>query len=83
LRRWWPDVAWTLARVLLAFGERLRGYLALVPVFWLGVLLTEGLRRATSGALEGSLINDLEPNQLCGVTSLVARLASDRPDPVG
>jgi aminoglycoside phosphotransferase (APT) family kinase protein len=45
------------------FGERLRGYLALFPVFWLGVLLSEGLRRAASGALEGWLVNDIEPNQ--------------------
>jgi hypothetical protein len=30
------------------FGEWLRGYLALFPVFWLGVLLAEGLRRAES-----------------------------------
>jgi aminoglycoside phosphotransferase (APT) family kinase protein len=45
------------------FGERLRGYLALFPVFWLGVLLTEGLRRAAGGTLQGWLINDLEPNQ--------------------
>ena len=45
------------------FGERVRGYLALFPVFWLGVLLTEGLRRAASGTLQGWLINDLEPNQ--------------------
>ena len=45
------------------FGERLRGYLALFPVFWLGVLLTEGMRRSASGALQGWLVNDLEPNQ--------------------
>jgi hypothetical protein len=25
------------------FAERLRGYLALFPLFWLGVLLTDGL----------------------------------------
>jgi len=64
------------------FGERLRGYLALFPVFWLGVLLTEGLRRAASGALHGWLINDLEPNQR--LRRYVARgLAWPAIDPTG
>ncbi len=44
------------------FGERLRGYLALFPVFWLGVLLAEGLRRAESHTLDGWLVNNLDPN---------------------
>jgi aminoglycoside phosphotransferase (APT) family kinase protein len=44
------------------FGERLRGYLALFPVFWLGVLLAEGMRRAESRTLDGWLINELDPN---------------------
>jgi hypothetical protein len=38
------------------FGERLRGYLALFPVFWFGVLLAEGLRHAVSHTLDGWLV---------------------------
>jgi hypothetical protein len=45
------------------FAERLRGYMALFPVFWLGVLLADGLRRTKAGTLDGWLINDLRPNQ--------------------
>jgi hypothetical protein len=45
------------------FGERLRGYLALFPVWWLGLLLAEGMRRDESASLEGWLINDLDPNR--------------------
>ena len=64
------------------FGERLRGYLALFPVFWLGVLLTEGLRHAASGALQGWIINDLESNQ--PVRRYIARgLAWPAIDPTG
>jgi ketosteroid isomerase-like protein len=44
------------------FGERLRGYVALFPVFWLGILLEDGLRRAETGALQGWLVNELDPN---------------------
>jgi hypothetical protein len=44
------------------FGERLRGYVALFPVFWLGILLGDGLRRAETGALQGWLVNELDPN---------------------
>ncbi|MDQ6670134.1 MAG: aminoglycoside phosphotransferase family protein [Chloroflexota bacterium] len=45
-----------------SFGERLRGYLALFPVFWLGMLLAEGMDRVESARLEGWLVNDLDPN---------------------
>jgi hypothetical protein len=45
------------------FGERLRGYLALFPVFSLGVLLAGGLRRAESHTIDGWVANDLDPNQ--------------------
>jgi aminoglycoside phosphotransferase (APT) family kinase protein len=44
------------------FAERLRGYLALFPVFWLGVLLADGLQRTAAGTIDGWLINGLEPN---------------------
>jgi hypothetical protein len=44
------------------FAERLRGYLALFPLFWLGVLLTDGLQRVAHGALETRRINDMVPN---------------------
>jgi hypothetical protein len=42
--------------------EWLRGYRALFPVFWFGVLLAEGLRRAESHTLDGWLVHDLDPN---------------------
>jgi aminoglycoside phosphotransferase (APT) family kinase protein len=45
------------------FAERLRGYMALFPVFWLGVLLDDALRRTAAGTLDGWQINALEPNQ--------------------
>jgi aminoglycoside phosphotransferase (APT) family kinase protein len=45
------------------FAERVRGYLALFPVFWLGVLLTEGLRRTSNGTLHDWRVNDLDPNE--------------------
>jgi hypothetical protein len=45
------------------FGERLRGYLALFPVFWLGVLRTDGLAGRRAAPCPGWLINEVEPNQ--------------------
>jgi aminoglycoside phosphotransferase (APT) family kinase protein len=64
------------------FSERVRGYTALFPVFWVGVLLPEGMRRAASGALAGWLINDLEANQR--LRRYVARgLAWPAIDPTG
>jgi aminoglycoside phosphotransferase (APT) family kinase protein len=45
------------------FAERVRGYLALFPVSWLGVLLTEGLRRTSNGTLHDWRVNDLDPNE--------------------
>ena len=44
------------------FDERLRGYLALFPVFWLGLLLSEGMRRLERRTLAGWLVNGLDPN---------------------
>lgn len=44
------------------FGDRWRGYLALFPVFWLGLLLSEGMRRVESGTLDGWLVNNLDPD---------------------
>jgi hypothetical protein len=41
----------------------LSSYLALLPAFWLGVLLGEGLRRVERSTLDSSLVNDLPPNQ--------------------
>ncbi len=43
--------------------QRLHGYLALFPIFWLGLILREGLHRARSGTLDGWLVNDMPPNQ--------------------
>jgi aminoglycoside phosphotransferase (APT) family kinase protein len=45
------------------FHDRLRGCLAIFPVFWLGVLLREGLRRVAAGTLDGWLVNGLPPNE--------------------
>jgi hypothetical protein len=46
-----------------ALEERLRGYLAVFPVFWLGLIIQDGLNRVRSGALEGWLVNGMPPNQ--------------------
>lgn len=40
-----------------AFERRLRGYLAVFPVFWLGLILRDGLARVQNGTIDGWLIN--------------------------
>jgi thiamine kinase-like enzyme/shikimate kinase len=60
------------------FEWRLQGYLAVFPVFWLGILLADGMRRIGDGNFDTWLINDMEPN-----TRLRRYLARTRawPDP--
>lgn len=41
---------------------RLQGYLALFPVFWLGILLADAMRRIAAGELQMWMINEMEPN---------------------
>jgi hypothetical protein len=43
-------------------AERAHLYRALFPVFWLGVIMNQGLRLARSGKLAGWSINGLSPN---------------------
>jgi aminoglycoside phosphotransferase (APT) family kinase protein len=45
------------------FERRLRGYVGVFPVFWLGVLFREGMQRSADGTLGDWRINELEPNQ--------------------
>ena len=64
------------------FQDRLRGYLAIFPVFWLDLLLGEGPDRVARGALEGWLVNELAPNER--LRRYLARcLAWPEPDPAG
>ena len=44
------------------FELRLQGCLAVFPVFWLGILLADGMRRIPAGELETWMINEMEPN---------------------
>jgi hypothetical protein len=44
------------------FERRLRGYLAIFPVFWLGILLADGMRRTADGDFGNWMINEMEPN---------------------
>jgi len=44
------------------FEQRLRGYLAVFPVFWLGILLADGMRRIADGEFETWMVNEMEPN---------------------
>ena len=44
------------------FEVRLQAYLALFPVFWLGILLADAMRRTAAGELEIWMINEMEPN---------------------
>ena len=44
------------------FDQRLHGYLAVFPVFWLGILLGEGMRRIRGGDFDKWMINEMEPN---------------------
>ena len=44
------------------FERRLQACLAIFPVFWLGILLADGMRRIANGTLESWMINEMEPN---------------------
>jgi len=44
------------------FEQRLRGYLAIFPVFWLGILLADSMRRIADGEFDTWRINEMEPN---------------------
>ena len=44
------------------FERRLQGCLGVFPVFWLGLLLADGMRRIADGNFDGWLINEMEPN---------------------
>jgi aminoglycoside phosphotransferase (APT) family kinase protein len=44
------------------FEQRLQGYLAIFPVFWLGILLGDGMRRIAHGEFDNWMINEMEPN---------------------
>lgn len=44
------------------FELRLKAYLALFPVFWLGILLANGLGRIARGEFGTWMINEMEPN---------------------
>ena len=43
-------------------SERLHLYRGLLPVWWLAILLSEGLRRFAAGQLNNWLIHDMSPN---------------------
>jgi hypothetical protein len=44
------------------FELGLQAYLALFPVFWLGILLADATRRTAAGELDMWMINEMEPN---------------------
>ena len=44
------------------FESRLQGCLAVFPVFWLGILLEDGMQRIVDGRFDSWLINEMEPN---------------------
>lgn len=44
------------------FESRLQGCLAVFPVFWLGILLEDGMQRVADGRLDTWRVNELEPN---------------------
>jgi len=44
------------------FEGRLQGALALSPIFWLGILLQQGMQRSALGTLDAWQINAMEPN---------------------
>jgi aminoglycoside phosphotransferase (APT) family kinase protein len=44
------------------FQSRLQGSLAVFPVFWLGILLEDGLQRMAGGGLDTWRVNEMEPN---------------------
>jgi len=45
------------------FAERLHGYLAIFPIFWLALLLNTGVRRAQASTLSGWQINEIPANE--------------------
>ena len=44
------------------FEWRLQGALALFPIFWLGILLEDGMQRSALGTLDAWQSNAMEPN---------------------
>jgi Phosphotransferase enzyme family len=44
------------------FESRLQGCLAVFPVFWLGILLEDGMQRMAGGELDTWRVNEMEPN---------------------
>jgi hypothetical protein len=44
------------------FERRVQGCLGIFPVFWLGLLLADGMRRIADGNFDGWLINEMDPN---------------------
>lgn len=44
------------------FERRLQEWLAVFPVFWLGVLLQEGMRRVRDGKFDNWVVKEMEPN---------------------
>lgn len=44
-------------------ADRLREYLGSLPLLWLAILIREGMRRASQGALAGWTVNGLPANQ--------------------
>ena len=46
--------------------KRFQLYLGLFPVWWLGILLNEGVRRFEKGVFDGWSIHGIEPNQKLG-----------------
>ena len=62
------------------FERRLQGCLSVFPVFWLGLLLSDGMRRIADDNFDGWLINEMEPN--ARLRRYLARaLAWPGPDP--
>jgi Phosphotransferase enzyme family len=45
-----------------SFEARLQGSLAVFPVFWLGILLEDGMQRMAGGRLDTWRVNEMEPN---------------------
>jgi aminoglycoside phosphotransferase (APT) family kinase protein len=43
-------------------ADRLQRYLALFPLFWLSLLLAEGMQRTAQGTLGAWLVNEMPPN---------------------
>ena len=64
------------------FDRRLHGYLALFPIFWLGILLADGMRRIVDGTVDTWLINEMEPNTRLRRYLARAQAWPD-PDPTG